>query len=319
VVQEYWDNAAPGKPSPLPTDGSVITGPQLPSSSQPSPTLKALFDSTHFADVSPITIKLKVTDSNSGYYEATVAGPAYNKALLLESNVLDVDYMGGIANELASPLRSTANYTAIASNSYQKMDILNALPANTAFFIFSHGLPGTFGDCDALDTSSSYFRLYAGTSAGGNDSVNQPTVSQEILNKGNSPPPYNFVLSDCCLTGYDSQLANAFLGSNGSKTDRAYVGYTVEVWGDSSLHTYTNALWTNLLSGKTLRDAIIDADCTSTPVNGAAPDGLLHPDNENPVAVPKYYGDASMRLHYVYGGHTQFNGIFSTEQWFRGI
>jgi hypothetical protein len=30
VVQEYWDSAVAGKPSPLPTDGAVITRTQIP-------------------------------------------------------------------------------------------------------------------------------------------------------------------------------------------------------------------------------------------------------------------------------------------------
>ena len=314
MVQEYWDSAAAGKPSPLPTDGSVVTGTSLPSA-----TVKALFDSTHFADSSAITIKMKVTDSNSGYYEATVVGPAYNKALLLETTAPGFDEMTGISDELASSLKSNTNYSAISSNSYQKMDILNALPSNTAFFIMSHGNEGDFGDCDALPKSTDYFYLYAGSSTGGTDSENQPTISQKILSKANQFPPYNFILRDSCLTSSDSQLANAFLGYTGPKIDRADLGYTISIWGDSNLHNYTKALWASLLSGKTVRDAIIDVDCTSTPVNGVAPDGKFHPDNENPVALPKCYGDESMRLHYVYGGHTQFNGIFSTEQWFRGI
>ena len=75
----------------------------------------------------------------------------------------------------------------------------------------------------------------------------------------------------------------------------------------------------SLLSGRTLRDAIIDVNCTSTPINGVAPDGIHHPGNGNPVAIPRCYGDSSMKLHYVYQGVTQFDGIFSTEQWFRGL
>jgi hypothetical protein len=313
VVQEYWDSAAPGKPSPLPTDGSIITGTNLTSA-----TVKALFDSTHFADSSAITIKLKVTDSNNGYYEATVAGPAYNKAVALVNNNTDFN-LDENPNEIATFLTNQNNYTATPSTSMQKMDILTTLPSLTALYIDSHGNLGKVGDCDAAPLSSDYFYLFPGNATTDNDDVNQPTINKKVRDKTLAQPPFNFVFLNACLTSGDSQLANAFLGYTGSKTDRAELGFTISIWGDSNLTNYTKALWASLLSGRTVRDAIIDVDCTSTPVNGVAPDGKIHLDNENPVAVPKCYGDASMRLHYVYGGHTQFNGIFSTEQWFRGI
>ena len=283
-----------------------------------SATVKALFDSTHFADSSAITIKMKVTDSNSGYYEATVVGPAYNKAVALVNNNTDFN-LDENPNEIATFLTNQNNYTATPSTSMQKMDILTTLPSLTALYIDSHGNLGKVGDCDAAPLSSDYFYLFPGNATTDNDDVNQPTINKKVRDKTLAQPPFNFVFLNACLTSGDSQLANAFLGYTGSKTDRAELGFTISIWGDSNLTNYTKALWASLLSGRTVRDAIIDVDCTSTPVNGVAPDGKIHPDNENPVAVPKCYGDESMRLHYVYGGHTQFNGIFSTEQWFRGI
>ena len=116
--------------------------------------LNAMFDSTHFKDKTKIKLTLKVWDTNGGHFEVEVAGPAYNKGLLLENNVLNTKTMGGIANELASSLKSMANYSATPSSSYQKMDIINAISGNTLFFINSHGAPGDFGDCDALESMS---------------------------------------------------------------------------------------------------------------------------------------------------------------------
>ena len=145
VVEEYWDTAAAGKPSPLPTDGSVVTG-----TSQASATVKALFDSTHFAYASTITIKMKVTDSNGGYYEATVVGPAYNKALVLSNNTLGSWWNGISFDDLYEKVAQTAssiNDSITANKYYHVSDIETALPLNTVFYINSHGNENTFDDC----------------------------------------------------------------------------------------------------------------------------------------------------------------------------
>jgi hypothetical protein len=134
VVQEYWDNAAPGKPTDS-NSGAVVTGTQLAYQ-----TLAVLFDSTHFAVTSSITIKLKITDSNGGYYEVMVAGPVYNKALVLSNNTINAWWNGISFDDLYEKVAQTATgmSMAITANKYYHVsDIQSALPQNTVF-LYQH-------------------------------------------------------------------------------------------------------------------------------------------------------------------------------------
>jgi hypothetical protein len=312
VVQEYWDNAAPSKPSALPTDGSVITGTNLTSA-----TIKALFDSTHFADVSPITIKLKVTDSNSGYYEVTVVGPVKNRLYGIANQNLKFGKLATgtfAANQTLDDVVSTAqqmNYTAVESITDDKIAVLNTLPSYTAFFAFTHGEIGV-GSCTATrDDASQFLRS--------TDILNQIAVKAVNLNL----PPYNFVELDACSLGGTDDYIGAFgitrnlSGLPIHAVDRAGIAWAPVIVADWNNEGWSEKLWEELNNGRTLYDATLLAEMTWTVFAESKEFPSLSSPFPFTLANVSIYGDPKTTLHGVYGGFAPF--VTSSSLWYRPL
>jgi hypothetical protein len=293
----------------LPLDGSVIAGTQLPNSSQGSPTLKALFDSTHFADSSSITIKLKVTDSNGGYYEATIAALAKNRAYILANQERDPQ---NLQSNYAANAYSAMSYVTLGSSQDHKTDVLQRLPHYTSFFTITHGNEGDFTD--------SYFSPAPNAQYDPNVSVTWQDITQALsLENPNAPnfnhdlAPYNFVYLDSCESvGYTSHpvnynLANSF-GIYQLNNDRAFLGWHNEVINNAyNFQTWNERLWNDLINGHTILDAVLRS-CADSQPQGESVHGVEVYVNVKPVIV----GDGRLKLHGVYLG-------IDASQWFRPI
>ncbi len=313
MVEEYWDSAASGKPSPIPADGSVVMG-----TSQTSVTVKALFDSTHFADSSTITIKLKVTDSNNGYYEAAVTGPAYNKGYILTNGAAPgFKYFGfAIHRDLIDSDISSINYTAMSSSYHRKSAILANVPSYTFLYVSSHANSNGFGDCYDSD---GYGELVPYLSSGNPPS---PSIQDSVGSKTSNQPPYNFAMVDGCDSAGGFQPNGTFIqggGANGfgiSTHDRAFLGWGEEMDGCLD-YNWSETVIGGLESGETLWDAIEEATTDFPPIGpppGSLTDQVTHPQL---FISPVIIGDPLFKLHGVYLGFS--SGTYWGAQWFRPL
>ena len=306
VVQEYWDTAAAGKPSPLPTDGSVVTG-----TNQTSATVKALFDSTHFADSNPITIKLKVTDTNGGYYEATVVGPAYNMAFVLTNHTLGFYLLTyAVESQKIESIYRSINYSVEADSYDDYQTILGNIPEFTTFLITSHANDGGFGDC--YDNSHGHLIYYSDVAG----AVNKKTMFQA---------PYNFAFIDGCHSAghpneelLDGPQSFGILPSgpqqksNYSSNDRAFVGFTNFVWSSVNI-PWLFSIYQDLAKGYNLYDSVVQSS------TDFMPEGSSESQEYLPVSIDAaIMGDPYMTLHGVYKG-TMPLGSNGSSQWFRAL
>ena len=314
VVEEYWDSAAAGKPNPLPTDGSVVTG-----TSQTSATVKALFDSTHFADASSITIKMKVTDSNGGNYQATVVGPAYNKAYIMQNDtptvasgdpgILVYSVLERVVHDLGG-----VNYdTSMNSDSDRGSDMLAKFPIATVYYADTHTSDTGIGDCFNLGVIAQ--SGIPGTVGG----VQYSDVSVAIAKKNvqnatySSPsmPPYNLVFVDGChsagefKSGGDNSLSGgaASFGVVKPATDRAFLGWTnfVSLWPEDDGTGFTEILFDNLSKNYDLYTACT-MSVADSPRIGWLGEDIYGKDKFNTGPLSPYLiGDPHLKLHGVYG------------------
>ena len=334
VVQEYWDSAAAGKPSPLPTDGSVVTGTNLPNSSQPSPTLKALFDSTHFADASPITIKMKVTDSNSGYYEVTVAGPVKNRVYAVANQEFPNRWPFRSSSNAFAQITDVAsqatgdNYFAVSTHSDSKDTMFQTFPLYTVFFAVTHAtmitgfldcivepeFKGELGEHFIVDVPNGTYYLANGQPD--NETLqNMRDIKAANLNL----PPYNFVQLNCCEIGEDNRYAKGF-GIEQNSVDRACLAWKDTILLDDGEANWTQGVWTGLSAGLTLFDAVMLQNVASNPTSAVSAQIGDWPIIPFKWAFPTIYGDKRMTLHGVYTGtNTLTFGGSHANQWYRPI
>lgn len=299
-----------------------------PSSPTKTPNLSAAFDSTHFSDGSTITIKYKVWDTaGDPPVEKTLAAPTSNKGLVCgDPHADDKTPFPGLYEpsitayaEAESSIETELNginTPAYRTESYHKSDILAELPSDTVFYINTHGVENSFGDC--FDNGEGEPIVMGDISNGSNGVVDRKHM---FYGPGSSQfpvtwaiPPFNFVMLDCCDGADDpSVMGGAFIGS--PSQDRAFLG-----WDNFLIQIVTNAdwtqrLWNNLSQGYSLLDAEQQATADGVPPLGGQ---LLGSIPEFLPLTPKIYGDASMTLHGVYGGQGFITGTPSTS-WFRPL
>ncbi|HET6387527.1 MAG TPA: hypothetical protein VFJ58_29410 [Armatimonadota bacterium] len=230
----------------------------------------ATFDSSHFADASTVTVKLKVwVEGNPDPLIETGAAPVYNKTYVLGNQTLTY---GQTAADDVDARASSANWDPTESTSDTAATIIAGIPTYTGFYFYTHANAGVFGDC-----------LYD-PDTGAGAVVSAADVSGAVHNKTAAEPPYNLVFIDGCLSASDDSLSNAF-GIGG--TDTCFIGYTTEV--DDSAHNtnWSNDLWSELAGGDKASDAISDA---TTDADGP-------PTDDGVDAVPGTFGDGSATVH----------------------
>ena len=251
-----------------------------------SATAKALFDSTHFADLGIVTIKLKVTDTNGGYYEAKVVGQAYNRAYIAVNHTLP-SYGDELA-QIFGGLPGTFNQTSQSGSTDNAQAILNTLSSDTVFYIHTHANPSVFGDCNY---------------DGGGDEVSYYGTPSIFFNLSMSPaskPPYNlaFILG-CNLAGtYDPTTSYFHAGTGASAfgiqgLDRAFLG--TQDYALASDWDWSESVWNGLTSGLTLFDAVLLAQ-QFTPLMGEQ----LECNSAGHTIYPRIIGDANMTFTGVY-------------------
>lgn len=236
------------------------------------------WDTTHFADVTQVTVRVEATDTNGAVSHDEFTVTVYNKAYVLGNRTLS---QGTAAADWITVRTAGMNHSTTKSTADRKNTILGNLPPFTAFYIDTHGNTGVFGDCQALPNSGNDFYIFANEAA------------TAVANKTSNEPPYNFVNIDACNSGSDDTLADAFGTGSFSGPDRAFLG-----WGTftlDSLHNlnWVNRVWQNLQNGETLQRAVDLSSAVSRPDANNVGDG---------AATPVIMGDAGMKLHSVFGG-----------------
>ena len=308
VVQEYWDTNASGKPYPIPPDGSVTVG-----ADNATANLKGLFDSTHFKDSTMIVLKLKVWDSNGGYYVGKIRGPACNKALILQNTEPQQSIFSASTNTVAIE-SATMNYGSPSISAWTVPQIQNGLAPQTMAYISTHGFEGGFCSCDYNPALSylfiSGFDLF-GTTAAANQEVSNEiaanpgwwnllhpySVQAGVDAKTLSQPSYNFVMLNSCSTvqNGNTDLATGFQIPLSSGTDRALIGNPVSNEIDSDNDLWLSRFWDLVSIGFTVREAVLLADVK----------GQLISQEVLGVPLSRFepviQGDMATTLHGVYG------------------
>ena len=312
VVEEYYDKSL--SPFTLPDDNSMNIGSGLSTT-----TIAAIFDSTHFADASNVIIKLKVWDSNSGYYEAQITAPVKNRLYGIANQSFGL-FRDDVASTSLDSVKHNAdamNYFTATSRTDDKQAIYDTLPSYTVFYAFTHGFfGGGFGDCLATDNGGdAHFitiarSLYDNTLTFDYRSI-QAIVATKTANL--SLPPYNFIQLQACELGEDSSYADAFGITSGSP-DRACLawGYTI---ADNELERdWLNTLWSNLSAGKTLYDAAVQAGTDSRVFGYDERKESFLQLRSVPCTI---FGDPKMTLHNVYQGTSGTD--VSRHPWYRSL
>jgi hypothetical protein len=245
-----------------------------------------VWDSTHFADGMQVVVKVEATDDLGCYDTMSYIVTAYNKAYALGNSVST--FQGPEAARRIAIRAGEMNHTVRQSINDDEIAILINIPTYTAFFIWTHGNAGIFGDCVATVMFDPAHYL----------DTNE--VGQAVASKTANQPPYNFVHIHACCNASDDTIANAF-GIGGAAIDRAFLGYSTLVQDNLHNVNWVNQVWASLRDGKTVNAAVQEA----TTIYGA-PDANAAGDR---AAAPVILGDSSMKLHSVYGG--------TPGQWYR--
>ena len=303
AVKDYYDTNSAGHP---------VAGPNVSlGTSQTSASLSVSFDSTHFADASPIDIKLVVTDTGGNTYDGKISGNAYNKG-----------YVGYEPTRTTSGKDTASNVDQVFAQSNIKNNdsttsdtrdaVLAAVTANTDFFTYSYGqhYPDTSNHLffePPAGVGNSNGVLYGSQSFDPTSTAQNPRndIAEAVAAKGVNPPPYNFVYLDICNGGYDTEFSNGF-GITASSTDRAFLGWNGWVDDSGYNQNWTTYFYGYLHSGETLNQAIMDADmATPRPVDNNQNDASYHLKCSYLIS-----GDGAMTLH-----GTVYQGVVGS--WFK--
>ena len=288
VVAEYDDATAARSTSGVDPNTVFTSG-----TSQASVPLSVHFDSTHFASGTPVTVALRVRDTNNNFYPvAPISAPAVNNAFLMYNNnqvpygqTGSVDDSSGtnqaqkaadaVAGVLATPSHikpSAEDYTDNVAGIEGKLSAAGS--QYTVFFAAGHGdvalngNPYVLGDCVAVPTNADV-----------GDWLTDAYISSSVQAAAKSPtqPPYNFVYLHTCDSGTTSGFAADF-GIPVNSSDRGMMGFVSNTDGtnynatnhltppgyaeDGELAvsqqntTYTQKLWQLLMAGRTPAYAI---------------------------------------------------------------
>jgi len=251
--------------------------------------LGAVFDSTNFQDGAPVTVRIWARNSLGEEGSAEATAPACNKAYVYGNVLPDLGGIGtllrgyDVANTLAPRLQSARHTVTPATPTgavNQRHDAIRAaIPPNTVFALYSHGDPGMLGDSATTNPGSGW--------------VTAAQVASQVGAKTAQQPPCNFVFVDACSAGANDSLSVAF----GTSTygpyiqDRAFVGWPRAMQDNDSLRDWTDRLFVALLTGKTVRDAVADADGGGKPLDWSG--------DPTDAAV---FGDPDYKLRGVYLG-----------------
>jgi len=245
--------------------------------------------STHFPDGSTVEIRIWGEDSAGEEREDVRTTLVYNKAYILGN---DVDaggslYFGHEAVNDVGPIALAMNHEVEAGVTQPKSVILWFVPEKTAFFIYSHGACGYFGDCYATPEWDPDRYIFWTTLRAANDKTVYPL--------------YNFAHVCGCYTGCDANLAVAFgVMGEGAQVlpDRAFLGWQTHVLDNFRTERWVFYLWSYMAAGYDVWNSV----CYAEVVGGKA-DEWSEGDGG---AEPSIRGDHQTRLVSVYGGDGRF-------------
>jgi len=266
-----------------------------PSSQTSVPNLAVRFDSTHFADGSPITVEVEVYDVLGKSYKAHLTAPAYNKLLALGNQTLGDEAQNSVL--AVEAVADTINYNVTHSLHDNVSTILGELPIYTAFYMDTHGNVNILSDCfyspDDPTTQTGHY-------------IHGSDVSNALSAKAQTYPSYNFAMFDACLVmgnkqDHPDQLDDASMAYGfdlSAGVDRAALGFDWETNSSSGNTQWTKRLWSYLAQGVPLRQA---ASLSSMDGSELGPGFLgIFDTSINPVIQ----GDSNMTLSGVYGYNT---------------
>jgi len=285
MVKEYDDTNS----LPSGRDPNVI---YLSGTNQASISIPVIFDSTHFADNSPISIQMTVTDSGGLTYMVPINAKAYNKAYVLGNDKKDVGSLdqGRLAAQDAAGQFNVMNHVGVPYMADQKPDILKEIPFSTVFYIYTHANNTAIGDCWATPSAPDNHILFAYS-----DPTGVYSVATSVGTKTVTQPAYNLIFIEACSAAQYGDFARAF-GIVPSSIDQAYFGFTTLEQDSPNNENWSKQVLTDMASGYTIKGAINEATQSLGPPQYFDNSGAIQ------TAVPYVWGDDTMKLHGVYGG-----------------
>lgn len=244
------------------------------------------FASNYFADGDEVPVSAWATGCPSGTLSDETATTIYNKGKSLAMTDPDFLTVGvNLATFVRNELIQLKHSVNPAGTFFEhKASIKDRLPTDTVFYMFTHGWNSPLLFWDSYTDLDHY--LVPGE------------VQTEIARKNDVLPPlpqYNFVNVHSCYSAMSDGFAVAFgvYSPSAMKYDRAYVGWVGLC--NALADQFDYALWTRLVAGDELSQAFNTA--------------LLWAP---PGQIPKYYGDATLKLYGVYHGsemHRCYGGV----------
>ena len=292
------------------------------------------FDSSHFASGTTLALSITATGQTGQLpllVTASAFAPVYNRAYAM-GNCTSLDY-GAAAMAYITVQAAACRQDVTASSTDTKAQILDHLPAYTAFYIYTHGAdayeggsswasPAFLEPC-GYPTDDETHWVFANVDPG-----SASTVQARIGAKSSAQPPYNFVELSACdtaghtiydsLTGdhttYNPANAEAFGVPDGS-VDRGFAGFASHVEDSQNAAAFDDVLWEYLGVGEIVGHPVIDDSLHEALAIAWTQYQLYEGEDfyEVPdpnLAVVKSYGDPNTTLHgTAYGA--------ALDQWYR--
>jgi len=286
---------------------------------QASVPLSVVFDSTHFADNTPISIQMTVTDSGGLTYTVSLSGPACNNLVAVAnrtSSAVDPATGENVAinavNGSAKGVKSDANfqpYPGVMTQSspnnisatgvfdHHKSALINDIATSgyTVFFATTHADPGYLGDCYSVSSSDPNYDPGA--------YLNDTDIRGAIRTRTTAlSAPYLFAYLYGCNGASDPTTIAADFGfSQTSSDDRAFLGYAAPVAVTQQNTNFAVQVWHYLMQGQTVNYAADQAtyafkiqpwpdhNSYTTTVIWGDPNMTLHGKVYNWVSGPTWY------------------------------
>jgi hypothetical protein len=290
------------------------------------------FDSTHFQPGSLMSGTISGHDRAGAWFSCTWWAKVYNKAYIACHSLRP---LGLFAGTLVSDLQQYAlamNHDCEATTSDTAQQTLAAIPKSTVFYMRTHandseldscithgdGHSAATGDIESADVTTAA----AGRTAGGAAACY--FVHLDACNAAGDVDPLNTTPS-AVKAGTKYYFSDAFgvttkSGNPPDQTetghqDSAMLSFVTEIYLTDNF-AWTEYVWSCLMGGATLAEALHDASCELwSPTGPAYPDS--HAGQFIPVDVPPVIiGDGRMKMHGVYLGRGQQWYYMNSEQYY---
>lgn len=248
---------------------------------QPSYEERIVFDSTHFAEATDIIVRIEATNNLGETNYAQYQARAYNRAYVLGNNEVST---AQLQVDDVFAYSTLMNHFSLDTLWHSKAHIQSAIPTYTVFYIYTHGIQNGFHDCFG-EVGEPEQMLYG---------LPDVDISNPVASKTPNQPDYHFVFIDACSTlgdeySSDFGVAQAF---ELYSLNECILGWRSLCSVNQHNVDWNTRLWSELSTTHSVYDAYVIAQAGGAKL-GSGPGGL---------AVGEIQGDASTKMHGVYGG-----------------